>query len=288
MRYLLFFILTSLSFTQVFSTYDYVGARATAMSGTTTSGSDIESGMFHNPAQLTNMKGKKIISGYSNLMNLDFLTYSHFGVSYDNYSINFEKMSTDINETNLSSESVIGIAKGMNIYSDRQSLIEAGFRFNMYNYDFGKSAGTEGDGSNGIDLGSGTALGADLGFQGVLNDKYYVGYYLQNIYSYIEDSNLGSSLPQTFSLGLSYRPYQDLLTSLDINQLSGHKNSEIRFGIEYKLMESFTIRTGLQSNPNRFSGGFEFSGIDKLDIAYSFLTHHVLSTTHQFSITVNF
>ena len=56
MRYFFFIILMSLSFTQVFSTYDYVGSRATAMSGATTTGSDIESGMFHNPAQLSNMK----------------------------------------------------------------------------------------------------------------------------------------------------------------------------------------------------------------------------------------
>ena len=55
-----------------------------------------------------------------------------------------------------------------------------------------------------------------------------------------------------------------------------------------KTLNELYQRTGLQSNPNRFSGGFEFSGIDKMDIAYSFLTHHVLSTTHQFSITVNF
>jgi len=288
MRYFFFIILISLSFTQVFSTYDYVGSRATAMSGTTTTGSDIESGIFHNPAQLSNMQGMNIISGYSSLYNLDFLTYSHFGISNNNWAVNFEKASTEINGTSLSSESVFGISKGMSIYKDRQSLIEAGIRFNLYNYDFGTSAGTEGDGSNGINIGSGTASGIDLGFQGVLNNKYYVGYYLQNIYSLIEDSNLGSSLPKSFSIGLSYRPYEDLLTSIDINQLSGHINSEVRFGIEYKLMESFTIRTGLQSNPNRFSGGFEFSGTDNIDIAYSFLTHHVLSTTHQFSITVNF
>ena len=33
-----------------------------------------------------------------------------------------------------------------------------GLRFNFYSYDFGESAGTEGDGSNGINLGSSNAL----------------------------------------------------------------------------------------------------------------------------------
>ncbi|OUT37372.1 MAG: hypothetical protein CBB66_06860 [bacterium TMED6] len=288
MRYYILTILISISFTQVFSTYDYVGSRATAMSGATTTGADIESAIFHNPAQLSDSKGKKIISGFSHLYDLEFLTYTHFGLSYDSYAINFEKMSTEFNNTDLSSELAIGISKGMNIYKDRQSLIQTGIRFNIFSYDFGQTAGTAGDGSNGIDIGSGIASGVDIGFQGVLNNKYYVGYYLQNVFRYIEDTNLGSSLPQTFSIGLSYRPYEDLLTSLDINQLSGHINQEIRLGIEYKIMDSFTIRTGLQSNPNRFSGGFQYSLIDNIDISYSFLTHHVLSTTHQFSISVKF
>lgn len=288
MRYYILAILISISFTQVFSAYDYAGSRASAMSGATTTGADTESAIFHNPAQLSSSKGKKIISGFSHLYNLDFLTYSHFGYSYDNYAVSFEKMATEFNNTNLSSELAIGISKGMDIYKDRQSLIQAGMRFNFYSYDFGRTAGTAGDGSNGINIGSGAAYGFDIGFQGVLNDKYYVGYYLQNVFRYIKNTNLGSSLPQTFSVGLSYRPYQDLLTSLDINQLSGHINQEIRLGIEYKIMDSFIIRTGLQSNPNRFSGGFQYSLINNIDISYSFLTHHVLSTTHQFSISVKF
>ena len=91
MRYYILAILISMSFTQVFSTYDYVGSRATAMSGAATTGSDIESAIFHNPAQLSSLKGKKIISGFSHLYDLEFLTYTHFGLSYDSYAINFEK-----------------------------------------------------------------------------------------------------------------------------------------------------------------------------------------------------
>ena len=59
-----------------------------------------------------------------------------------------------------------------------------GLRFNFYSYDFGESAGTEGDGSNGINLGSSNASGFDIGFQGVLNKKYYVAYYIKNISSF--------------------------------------------------------------------------------------------------------
>tara|TARA_Y100001936_G_scaffold220367_1_gene234459 strand:- start:282 stop:1133 length:852 start_codon:yes stop_codon:yes gene_type:complete len=283
MKYILSLILMSISFTQVFSSYDYLGSRATAMSGAVTSGDHIESGIFHNPAQLSNYSDFTIISGYSNLYGLDFLPLSHIGISINNYALNFENISTKYGGNTLSSETTFGIAKGFELYSDRQSLIQMGLRLNLYNYEFGQSAGTQGDGSNGVNLGTGNASGIDIGFQGILNKKYYIAYYIKNISTYIEGSNLGESLPKNFSIGLSYLPYKDLITSLDINQISGSLDSEIRFGIEYKLMESFTIRTGLQSNPNRFSGGFEFG-----NISYSFITHHVLPTTHQFSIALNF
>ena len=57
----------------------------------------------------------------------------------------------------------------------------------------------------------------------------------------------------------------------------------LRFGIEYILLDSFLLRAGIQSNPNRFSAGFVYT-IFNFDIAYSFITHHIMPTTHQISI----
>ena len=283
MRIFIFILFFSISFTQVFSTYDYVGSKATAMSGSITSGPGGTWSIFHNPAQLSDLDGFNMTSGHCKLYGLNFLSYSNFGLSYNSWAINFEKLSTTINDISLSSESVFGISKGIDIYKDRQSIIQAGVRLNFYRYHLGDSAGTEGDGSLGEDLGSGGAKGLDLGFQGVLNNKYYIAYHLQNINSFIQSSSLGSDLPQSFSIGLSYRPYEDLLTSLDFNQLSGYSESEIRFGIEYLVMDLLIIRAGVQNNSNRFSGGFEYSGF-----SYSFITHHVLPITHQFSLSISF
>ena len=277
----------SFSFTQVFSSYDYVDSKGTAMSGAVTSGPAGSWSMFHNPAQLSDLTGFYFTSGYSKIYNLDFLPYYNTGLSYNNYAINFEKLSTEINGTELSSESVLGISKGFNIYKDRQSTLQGGMRFNLYQYDLGESAGSEGDGSLGSSLGSELGFGLDIGFQGVLHQKYYIAYYLQNINSPSMGSGLGSDLPKSISIGLSYRPYKDLLTSLDFNQLSGHSDSEIRFGIEYIVTNNLILRTGIQMNPNRFSSGFVYN-ISNLDIAYSFITHHIMPTTHQLSIGFKF
>ena len=92
MKYILSIFLLSISFSQVFSSYDYLGSRATAMSGAITSGNHIESGIFHNPAQLSNNSNITIISGYSNLYGLDFLPLSHVGISKNNYALSFKNI----------------------------------------------------------------------------------------------------------------------------------------------------------------------------------------------------
>ena len=280
---LLILCFISFAFTQVFSSYDYIGSKATSMAGAVTSGPGGSWSIFHNPAQLSALKGLGITNGYSRLYNLDFLPYYNLGLFYNSYAINFEKLATDINGEELSSESVIGVSKGVSFYKDKQSELQGGIRLNLYQYNLGNSAGAEGDGTSGSSLGSNFGYGVDIGIQGVLHDKYYIAYYLQNINSPSVGFSLGTDLPKTISIGLSYRPYEDLLTSLDVNQLSGHSDSEIRFGIEYILMDSFVLRTGIQSNPNRFSGGFAYY-ISNFEISYGFITHHIMPTTHQLSV----
>ena len=103
MRILLLFF--SITFSQVFSTYDYVGSRATAMSGSITSGPGGIWSIFHNPAQLAEVSEFEIVSGHCQIYNLSFLPYSNFGLVYNGWAINFEKLSTKINSINLSSES---------------------------------------------------------------------------------------------------------------------------------------------------------------------------------------
>ena len=53
------------------------------------------------------------------------------------------------------------------------------------------------------------------------------------------------------------------------------------------IMDNLILRTGIQTNPNRFSAGFSYN-VFKTDIAYSFITHHIMPTTHQLSIGFRF
>ena len=110
---------------------------------------------------------------------------------------------------------------------------------------------------------------------------------LQNISSSNIGYGLGSELPTSMSIGISYRPYKDLLTSFDINQLSGHNDNEVRIGIEYILSDNLILRQGIQLNPNRFSIGFEYNLFDLGYICYGLITHHVMPITHQITFSAN-
>jgi len=279
--------LISLSFCQVFSTYDYTGSKATAMSGAVTSGPSGLHNIFHNPAQLSTIEGKHYINGFTNIFNQDFLPYYNIGLLYNSFAISYEELSTKIGDTDLSSESVLSFSNGFTFYSDRQSLIQSGFRFNFYQFDLGESSGVSGDGS-GIELGSTSGYGIDLGFQGVLNERFFIAYYMQNIFSSNIGYGLSNDLPKTLTIGLSYMPYEDLITSFDINQLAGNAQQEIRFGIEYLISDTFILRSGIQNNPNRFSAGFEYKFLEKYNFSYGILTHHIMPSTHQVTFSFIF
>ena len=111
---------------------------------------------------------------------------------------------------------------------------------------------------------------------------------MQNIISSNIGLGLGNSLPQTLSIGLSYKPYEDLLTSFDINQLAGNSQQEIRFGIEYLFSEKISLMTGIQNNPNRFSAGFKYKFLENYSISYGILTHHIMPSTHQLTFSLDY
>ena len=54
-NYIIILCFLSISFSQVFSHYDYTGSRATSMSGAVTSGPGTLDYIFHNPAQLSEL-----------------------------------------------------------------------------------------------------------------------------------------------------------------------------------------------------------------------------------------
>ena len=111
-------------------------------------------------------------------------------------------------------------------------------------------------------------------------------------YKYINSPKLGKGssityLPRRMNLELGYKPFKELSTSFGLQRILGDKESSFKFGFEYLLTKYFTVRSGVQINPNRFGGGFVYR-TDNVELSYSMLTHSVLPMTDVFNIRISF
>ena len=103
----------------------------------------------------------------------------------------------------------------------------------------------------------------------------------------ISKGSSSSHLPRRLDLGITYYPFEQLVTTFAMERVLGYDESSFRFGIEYELNSSFLIRTGIQLNPNRLGAGFSYK-IKNLELSYSLLTHSVLPVTDIFNLRVHF
>ena len=167
---------------------------------------------------------------------------------------------------------------------DKNSKISVGYNISyLVNYQ-NASAGTSGNGSDGLPEIELNTIGVDIGLLASLRDKVSFGAYTKNI----NNPKIGSSfLPRRLDLGITYYPFETLLTTFAVERVLGTDESSFRFGVEYDVNSSFLVRTGVQLNPNRLGVGFSYN-FKWFDISYSLLTHSVLSSTNLFNLKVYF
>tara|TARA_B110000116_G_C16733984_1_gene535100 strand:- start:500 stop:1375 length:876 start_codon:yes stop_codon:yes gene_type:complete len=278
----------SISISQVFSDYSYVGVESSAMAGTISPNISSDNGLFQNPASLAGLNDNIVIAGQSNLFNQSAFPYQHLGLVYDipvvgQLGISYQSFSTEYNGIKLSSENVLSISKGTFIQKDRNSCSAIGYRINFLSWEQAASAGTTGDGSNGLDSHQSSTVGLDFGIVGGLRDRYWVGGYLTNINSPMIN---GQNLPRSISLSLGFNPSKKIQTSLSMERLLGRNDRQVKLGLQYKLNSSLSIISGVQSNPNRLGLGVEYEILNRFTLGYSILTHHVMSETHNFEIKI--
>ena len=97
------------------------------------------------------------------------VTIQKFGVNADQYS----------NE--LASEISISVSQGFHLLKDRNSTLSLGYNANYFILSQGSSAGTIGDGSNGLPGKKMYGFGLDLGVLASLREKVVLGVFIKNI-----------------------------------------------------------------------------------------------------------
>ncbi len=287
------FLLLSTTLAQVTTKISYKTPSMGALMGSNIALSSDGSSLLLNPAAMSTVTNGFVMASTQRIFNQSFLPYNVLTTGLDlpggfgKLGLSFESMSVSYLEENLSGETAVGLSHAFTLQKDRISTLNMGYTLKFMNVDYGQSAGISGTGADGMDLGSASAFGVDIGFQATLSKRHWLGVVVHNINRpQIGSGATTSMLPRDVQAGFSYAPTRQVITSFALVSSPDHA-SEFHAGLQYALNPYLSLRGGIQSNPNRFGTGFSFKAKD-IALDYALSTHPILPVTHQFSIAYAF
>ena len=247
--------------------------------------------MFVNPAGIAEQKTLSLVASSESLFGQEYFSHALFGVQFrvpkaGSFGLSIEDFSVDYSGNTLSRETAVGFHQGIMLRSDRNSTLSFGYGIKSYTVDYGSSAGVSGDGSDGIELGSQSSWGVDIGLLASLAERIRFGARAFNINSpTLGAANSADRLPQRAQVGIAFSPYDLVWTTAALTKSSGHP-THFHGGMSYNILDNVFLKAGVQANPNRFTTGFGVF-IKKIRIDYGLITHPVLPLSHQVSIEVD-
>jgi len=260
----------------IFDDYE-PSARARAMGGAYYSVCDDANAVFYNPAGL-NSSANNIIIGYSKIFDNDFQVLNTVALSMQlprklgTLGIGLQSMDVDFLDVSILSEKIYALSHSFNILNDIHSNLDIGYTFNMYHLSI--------DG-----FGEQPAFGINLGALATVHQRTQIGFTITNLNNPSVGEDNAHDLPQKMSIGISYHPYTDVITSLELKKTMNSK-TEIHAGAEAKIVEMLTLRCGVRSEPTSYSMGARFD-MYNIVVDYGFNTH-TIDSTHHFSIGYKF
>jgi hypothetical protein len=241
------------------------GARAIALGGATTANFDAIWSLYTNPAGISGCNNFKIGSTYtpqqfglSELASGGIVAVSpiSFGVVGGGVRYYGFKMYNEFTAT---------LSFGMNI-----SKTAIGFNLNWYHLSIER-------------YGSAATIGIDAGILVPLSEIFHAGLYIRNLNS-PTIGKLKNKLPQSFSIGIGYMPFNSVQIGIDFYKETLFEPS-LRTGVEYWLIDALAIRTGITDNPDQYSGGIGIK-VFTIRFDYALTKHPELGWSHSFSLTI--
>ncbi|MCK4653108.1 MAG: hypothetical protein KAU01_01530 [Candidatus Cloacimonetes bacterium] len=272
--FLMFIFTVSLS--AVFDDYE-PSPRARAMGGAFYSNSDDANGIFYNPAGL-NKAGNNLMIGYTKIFSNDFQILNTVALSmelpkkFGTICIGLQSMDVDFQDVNLMSEKLYALAHSFTLLKDVHSEIDIGYTFNMYHLSINS-------------FGDQPAFGINIGALAVLHQRTRIGFAVSNLNNPKVGEDSSHELPQKMAMGISYLPYTDVITSLELKKTLGGE-TEIHAGTEVKIINMLALRFGVRSQPTSYSMGAEFN-LYNISINYAYNTH-TIDVTHHFGVGYKF
>ncbi|MCK9328409.1 MAG: hypothetical protein M0Q94_00875 [Candidatus Cloacimonetes bacterium] len=268
--------LVTVSCFAMFNDYE-PSSRARGMSGAVTSFSDDYSAIFYNPAGIK-YAGSQVGAGYYKLFGNDFseittasgtFATSKFG------SFGFGVLSHNVEyyDVNLMTEKTFSLGHSFYLNKDIHSEISFGYSANLYSLSY-------------HELGEQINLGVNAGVIAVLHQRTRLGFMLKNINKPTMGDEHRYEIPQQLALGISYIPYQGVITAIDLKK-NFEGDTELRTGVEVEIHPLMCIRAGIRNNPASYSFGASFK-IKGMMLDYALSTHSVLDMTHHFALGYKF
>jgi hypothetical protein len=251
--------------------------RARALGGAFYSVSNDANAIFYNPAGLATTDDNLVI-GSTKVMGNDFQVLSTVAFSmklpkkFGTLGIGLQAMDVEFMDITLESEKIYALSHSFTLLKDVHSEIYFGYVANMYHLSIDS-------------FGNQPTFGVNIGALAILHQRTRLGFAVTNLNNPKVGVDNSHDLPQKLAVGISYIPYQNLTTSLELKK--GFADvTEIHAGIEMEVFKAMTLRFGARNNPNSFSGGVGFHVYDII-LDYGFNTH-IAGDTHHFGLGYKF
>ncbi len=271
---------------QVFSENLTPTASLTGTAGSIVASSGTQDGWLLNPALLVHETNYSFNASFQQLFGRSFLPYYAANFVTPLWKIStgwqIQSLGVDYGGNTLSKETMLGISQAVELLRDPFSSLAVGWQIALYQVDYGHSAGTQGDGSDGMDLGADRAVGVSFGVEAGLGQWVSLGARVQNL----NRPRLGvqaEDLPRTLQVGVALKPYPEVETQLGLLSALGHP-LQFHGAFSYRVRPFLKLFTGVQTEPNRWGVGFTLSW-RHLRFTYGLLTHPVLPLTQAFGLS---
>lgn len=130
----------------------------------------------------------------------------------------------------------------------------------------------------------GTRRMASVDFGGLveITKKLHFGSYIRNINQAKIQDFTDERLPTLLVMGLSWRPLESLMLNSEIERDLDF-GEVVKLGVEYQVMETLDIRTGIRTAPFQGTFGLGFS-FGKFKADYAYISETILGDIHEFSL----
>lgn len=266
-----------------------LSARARALGQATVATTNDAWAYYYNPAMLPSLFAAQANFGTVRPNGLGFNRLTGVAIATplrskrSGLAVGWRNYAVENNDVDLATENTLSVAHGLRLFGDASTTLSIGWALNFYHAEFAPSLGFAGDGTDGIDPGSAWAVGFDVGVLANVYERTRVGFFTRNLnHPTIGDDN--EELLRQLTLGLAYDPYPGVTTALDVRNGLGDDAFRFCGGVEMEIVPALLLRLGVETQPNKVTGGFGFR-LPYCMLDYGFSSGGgVLDASHHFGI----